>query len=75
MLKLLKKSRMASRAFSTSAKDPYDNIPQGIWDLTERKIYKVPNHPIKILIDRVTGFFEQGKISDIQIPGEKFKVF
>ena len=63
----------AQRQFSTKSK--YDNIPQGIWDLTQRKIYKMPNHPIKILVDKVTKFFHQDAISDIVIPGEKFKVF
>jgi len=62
--------------FSSKVKDPYDNIPQGIWDLTQRKIYKVPNHPIKILVDKITDFFaDASKVSDIVIPGEEFKVF
>jgi hypothetical protein len=57
-------------------KDPYDNIPQGIWDLTQRKIYKVPNHPLRILVNKITDFFsDASKISDIVIPNEQFKVF
>ena len=43
--------------------------------MTERKIYKVENHPLRILIDEVKSFFEKGEISDLSIPGEKFKVF
>lgn len=43
--------------------------------MTERKIYKVENHPLRILIDEVKNFFEKGDISDLSIPGEKFKVF
>jgi len=57
-----------ARSFAT--KDPYDNIPQGIWDLTQRQIYKIPNHPIKILVDKVEEFFMKEKISDLDIPGE-----
>ena len=35
----------------------------------------MPNHPIKILVDKVTNFFEKEKISDLIIPEEKFLVF
>ena len=35
-----------------------NNIPDGIWDLTQRKIYKIPNHPIRILIDKIEDFFK-----------------
>ena len=68
-------SKMACRAFSSRDSpnaDPYNNIPKNIWDLTQRKIYKIPNHPIRILIDEVERFFKEEKISDIEIPGEKF---
>jgi len=41
----------AFRSLSTNNKDPFNNIPDGIWDLTQRKIYKLPNHPIRILIN------------------------
>ena len=46
--------------------------------LTKRKIFKVPNHPINILVEKIREFFEAEngkKISDWNIPGEKFKVF
>ena len=56
-------------------KNSYNNIPPGIWDLTKRKIYKIPNHPIKILIDEVNDFFTTQKVSDIVIPNEKWKIF
>ena len=69
----------AQHKFSTSSsgaqKDPYDNIPKGIWDLTQRKIYKIPNHPLRILIDQITHFFQEKQVSDLIIPDEKFKVF
>ena len=35
----------------------------------------MPNHPIKILVDKVHNFFDQEQISDLVIPGEKFKTF
>ena len=74
-----KLSPSSFRCFSTptppKTKDPYDNIPQGIWDLTQRKIYKLPNHPIKILIDQIDTFFQKEQISDITIKDEKFKLF
>jgi len=57
------------------AKDPYDNIPQSILDLTKRKIYRVENHPLAIIIDRIQDFFANEQFSDIHIPGEKFKLF
>ena len=68
---------MARRAFATQVadKDPYDNIPEGIEDLTKRKIYKVEGHPLATLISKIEHFFLKTKISDLSIPGEKFKVF
>jgi phenylalanyl-tRNA synthetase alpha chain len=41
-------------------------------DLLKRKLYKVPNHPISILTNKVKSYFESEKISDLQIPDEKF---
>lgn len=43
--------------------------------MTNRKIYKVPNHPLNTLITKIDDFFSNHKISDLQIPGEKFKIF
>lgn len=43
--------------------------------MTQRKIYKINGHPLSTLIEKMEGFFSSGKISDLQIPGEKFKVF
>lgn len=63
------------RAFSTGQRDPYDNIPDSIMDLTKRKIYKVEGHPLSTLIEKIDTFFTQKKVSDLQIPGEKFKMF
>ena len=63
------------RPMSTHDKDPYDNIPQGIHDLTKKKIYKIHDHPLNTLISRIEGFFTQQKVSDLVIPSEKFKLF
>lgn len=35
----------------------------------------MPNHPIKILVDKIETFFTKEKFSDIEIPGEQFKLF
>ena len=47
-------------------------IPKQIEELMSRKLYKVPNHPLQIISSKIQDFFEQEKISDIEIPGEKF---
>lgn len=57
------------------AKDPYDNIPESIMELTRRKIYKVNGHPLSTLIGKIEHFFTKTKISDLDIKGEQFKVF
>ena len=35
----------------------------------------MPNHPIRILIDQISYFFQNQKISDIVIKDEKFRVY
>ena len=35
----------------------------------------MPNHPIKILIDEISHFFMNQKISDLSIKNEKFKLY
>jgi phenylalanyl-tRNA synthetase alpha chain len=70
---MLSKKLLTSRSLRQFSS--YNNVPPGIWDLTQRKIYKMPNHPIKILIDKVQDFFINTQVSDIIIPGEKFKTF
>jgi len=77
MLKLRQVARLhASRvAFSTSQKDPYDNIPESIMEITQRKIYKVPGHPLSTLIEKMETFFKEGKVSDLPTPRDHFKVF
>ena len=44
------------RRFS-SAKDPFNNIPQSIWDLTKRKLYKNPQHPISTITEKIGKVF------------------
>lgn len=71
-------STFAPRCFSSPAvgqKDPHDNIPDSILDITKRKIYKIPGHPLSTLIGSIEHFFLQTRFSDLQVPGEKFKVF
>ncbi|CDW74603.1 phenylalanine-trna probable [Stylonychia lemnae] len=84
MNKLFRQSHLANtlrtktifrREFSTEVKDAFNNIPQGIKDLTSRKIYKTHNHPLNTLITKIEDFFLNKKVSDLQIPGEKFKLF
>jgi len=44
--------RAFSKGSSSSAsKDPYDNIPESIVELTQRKIYKTQGHPLSTLIE------------------------
>lgn len=76
-LKLFKpQPKITIRSFSSiRQKDPYDNIPESILNITQRKIYKIENHPLKTLINKIDDFFANKKISDLNIPGEKFKVF
>jgi phenylalanyl-tRNA synthetase alpha chain len=72
----LRGKSLALRNFSVSmAKDPYDNIPEQILDLTKRKIYKQPGHPLSTLIGKIDHFFTKTEISDLRLPGEKFKMF
>ncbi len=69
-------SKSQLRLFSVSmAKDPYDNIPESITELTTRKIYKQNGHPLSTLIGKIDHFFTKTKISDLELPGEKFKMF
>jgi len=71
--------KTASRLFSTSSTSDddkkYDNIPESIWKLTEKKLYQNPQHPLATLLTKTENFFARPDITDIQIPGEKFKVF
>ena len=39
----------------------------------KRKLYKIPNHPISILSNKISAYFSKGEISDIKIKDEKFK--
>jgi hypothetical protein len=50
------------RTFSTTinTKDPYDNIPDSILNITQRKIYKQEGHPLSTLIEKIEGFFNKG---------------
>ena len=69
-----------SASFSTKGdgnNDPYSNIPQNILDLTERKLYSDPQHPLSILIDKTMTFFtdEAQGYTDVKVPGEKFQLF
>jgi hypothetical protein len=47
------------RLFTTAnnIKDPYDNIPESIVELTQRKIYKTKGHPLSTLIEQMETFF------------------
>ena len=69
--------RPAYRSFSiASTKNSYDNIPPHIWDLTKRKLYKNPQHPLATLINKTETFFNRASgISDLKIKDEKFKIF
>ena len=52
--------RPAYRSFSiASTKNSYDNIPPHIWDLTKRKLYKNPQHPLATLINKTETFFNR----------------
>jgi len=52
--------RTAYRSFSvTSTKNSFDNIPPHIWDLTKRKLYKNPQHPLATLINKTETFFNR----------------
>jgi hypothetical protein len=64
--------------------EAFDNIPPQIWDLTRRKLYKNPQHPLATLIEKTDEFFQrqhsdttsvEEKPSRIIVPGEKFKLF
>jgi len=62
--------QFASRKFSSS------NIPQSIWDLSKRKLYKNPQHPLSTLITKTHNFFLRPEgISDVKLENEKFKLF
>ena len=75
MLRMRNQSALL-RGFSTEAKkDPHDNIPQQIIELTQRKIYRVAGHPLHTLIGKIEGFFRESKISDLHLPNEKFRLF
>ncbi len=45
--------------------------------MTQRKLYKNPQHPLATLISKTHSFFdsETHAFSDIRVPGEKFKLF
>jgi phenylalanyl-tRNA synthetase alpha chain len=64
---------MSRRLFST--KQSYNNIPPQIWDLTKRKLYKNPDHPLSTLITHTMKFFDHPKgISNVPLKS-KFKLF
>lgn len=60
------------RTFASKFGRAEKNIPPQILELLNRKVYRVPNHPISILSNKIKEYFEQSNISDIKIPGEKF---
>ena len=70
-------TRQISRPFLTQGeKDPYDNIPESIMEITRRKIYKVENHPLSTMISKMENFFYSGNISDLKTTDDvKFKFF
>lgn len=87
MLMLKRIPRTASltgvRAFS-SKQDEFNNIPDQIWELTNRKLYKNPQHPLSTLIEKIDVFFSNqnkpgiaagSKPSSLVVPGEKFSMF
>ena len=53
--------RTAYRSFSVTStkKNSFDNIPPHIWDLTKRKLYKNPQHPLATLINKTETFFNR----------------
>ena len=58
----LKPSNMKSislRPFSSTTNTSYNNIPPHIWDLTKRKLYKNPQHPLATLINKTETFFNR----------------
>jgi phenylalanyl-tRNA synthetase alpha chain len=69
--------RPAYKSFSVaSTKNSFDNIPNHIWDLTKRKLYKNPQHPLATLINKTEAFFNRPEgISNLKIKNEKFKIF
>jgi phenylalanyl-tRNA synthetase alpha chain len=69
--------RPAFRSFSSApSKNSFDNIPPHIWELTKRKLYKNPQHPLATLINKTEAFFNRPEgISDLKIKDEKFKIF
>ena len=75
MLRMRTQSAMLRGISTETKKDPYDNIPQQIIELTQRKIYRVAGHPLHTLIGKIEGFFTESKISDLHLPNEKFRLF
>jgi phenylalanyl-tRNA synthetase alpha chain len=58
---------------STSfSKDSYNNISENIWDLTKRRVFDIPNHPIAILNQKIQEYFKRPAVGNLVIPGEKF---
>ena len=58
--------QLAVRSFSKAKvfkDEDYFNISNQIWDLTKRKLLKIPNHPLAILTTQVQDFFENHQIS------------
>lgn len=52
-------------------------MPEGILNLTQRKLYKNPAHPIATITNLIHNFLkdEAHKFSDIIVPGEQFQLF
>jgi len=65
---------MNSRSFASKLGKAEKNIPHQITDLLGRKVYRIPNHPIAILSNKIKEYFEINEISKIKIPDEKFKL-
>jgi hypothetical protein len=65
----------SSEPISNHMDREFSNIPPHIFDLMDRKLYKIKNHPLQILVNKIEQFFKQEKISDIEIDGEQFELF
>jgi phenylalanyl-tRNA synthetase alpha chain len=53
-------------------KNSYNNIPPHIWELTKRRVFENPKHPIAILNAKIREYFEGESVGTITIPEEKF---
>jgi len=58
-LRSIQLTSLNKRLLSSTTKSPYNNIPEHIWDLTKRKLYKNPQHPLATLINKTETFFNR----------------